>query len=43
MNTLKVIILIAFLSGGTIMGLFRTHPPLEKRIEPLMKMEHGSF
>jgi heat shock protein HtpX len=26
------------LSGGTIMNLFSTHPPLEKRIERLMKM-----
>jgi heat shock protein HtpX len=29
------------LSGGTIMGLFSTHPPLEKRIERLMKMRKG--
>ena len=27
------------LSGGTIMSLFSTHPPLEKRIERLMKMK----
>jgi heat shock protein HtpX len=27
------------LSGGTIMGLFSTHPPIEKRIERLMKMK----
>jgi heat shock protein HtpX len=27
------------LSGGTIMGLFSTHPPPEKRIERLMKMK----
>lgn len=27
------------LSGGTIMTLFSTHPPLEKRIEKLMKMK----
>jgi heat shock protein HtpX len=27
------------LSGGTIMNLFSTHPPLEKRIERLMKMK----
>jgi heat shock protein HtpX len=30
------------LSGGTIMNLFSTHPPLEKRIERLMKMKHGA-
>ena len=29
------------LSGGTIMNLFSTHPPLEKRIERLMKMKGG--
>jgi heat shock protein HtpX len=29
------------LSGGTIMNLFSTHPPLEKRIERLMKMKKG--
>ncbi len=29
------------LSGGTIMNLFSTHPPLEKRIERLMKMQAG--
>jgi heat shock protein HtpX len=27
------------LSGGTIMNLFSTHPPLEKRVERLMKMK----
>ncbi len=27
------------LSGGTIVNLFSTHPPLEKRIERLMKMK----
>lgn len=27
------------LSGGTIMNLFSTHPPVEKRIERLMKMK----
>jgi heat shock protein HtpX len=26
------------LSGGTIMNLFSTHPPLEKRVERLMRM-----
>ena len=30
------------LSGGTIMNLFSTHPPLEKRIERLMKMKAGA-
>jgi heat shock protein HtpX len=30
------------LSGGTIMNLFSTHPPLEKRIERLMKMRTES-
>ena len=29
------------LSGGTIMTLFSTHPPLEKRIEKLMKMKNS--
>ena len=29
------------LSGGTIMSLFSTHPPLEKRIERLMKMKRN--
>ena len=27
------------LSGGTIMNLFSTHPPLEKRVERLMRMK----
>lgn len=27
------------LSGGTIMSLFSTHPPIEKRVEKLMKMK----
>jgi heat shock protein HtpX len=31
------------LSGGTIMNLFSTHPPLEKRIERLMKMRTESL
>lgn len=31
------------LSGGTIMNLFSTHPPLEKRIERLMKMRTESI
>jgi heat shock protein HtpX len=31
------------LSGGTIMNLFSTHPPLEKRIERLMKMNTESL
>ena len=30
------------LSGGTIMNLFSTHPPMEKRIERLMKMKQGA-
>lgn len=30
------------LSGGTIMGLFSTHPPVEKRIERLREMKGGS-
>ena len=30
------------LSGGTIMNLFSTHPPLEKRIERLMKMKQNA-
>jgi heat shock protein HtpX len=30
------------LSGGTIMGLFSTHPPPEKRIERLMKMKNSA-
>ena len=30
------------LSGGTIVNLFSTHPPLEKRIERLMKMKAGA-
>jgi len=29
------------LSGGTLMSLFSTHPPLEKRIERLMKMKNS--
>ena len=29
------------LSGGTIMGLFSTHPPIEKRVERLRKMKGG--
>jgi heat shock protein HtpX len=29
------------LSGGTIMNLFSTHPPVEKRIERLLKMKKG--
>lgn len=29
------------LSGGAIMSLFSTHPPLEKRIERLMKMKRN--
>lgn len=29
------------LSGGAVMNLFSTHPPLEKRIERLMKMKAG--
>ncbi len=31
------------LSGGTIMNLFSTHPPLEKRIERLLKMRTESL
>ncbi len=31
------------LSGGAIMNLFSTHPPLEKRIERLMKMKHSGY
>jgi heat shock protein HtpX len=31
------------LSGGTIMNLFSTHPPLENRIERLMKMKKGGL
>ena len=31
------------LSGGTIMGLFSTHPPIEKRVEKLRAMKGGSF
>jgi heat shock protein HtpX len=27
------------LSGGTIAGLFSTHPPVEKRIERLLRMK----
>jgi len=27
------------LYGGTIIKLFRTHPPIEKRIERLLKMK----
>lgn len=27
------------LSGGTVMGLFSTHPPVEKRVERLLKMK----
>ena len=30
------------LSGGTIMGLFSTHPPVEKRIERLLAMKEKS-
>jgi heat shock protein HtpX len=30
------------LSGGSIMNLFSTHPPPEKRIERLMKMKSGA-
>ncbi len=30
------------LSGGTIMNLFSTHPPLEKRIERLMQMKKSA-
>jgi heat shock protein HtpX len=30
------------LSGGTIMNLFSTHPPPEKRIERLMKMKNSA-
>jgi heat shock protein HtpX len=30
------------LSGGTIMNLFSTHPPPEKRIERLMKMKSSA-
>jgi heat shock protein HtpX len=29
------------LSGGTIMGLFSTHPPIEKRVERLRAMKGG--
>jgi heat shock protein HtpX len=31
------------LSAGTIMGLFSTHPPIEKRVERLREMKGGSF
>jgi heat shock protein HtpX len=31
------------LSGGTIMNLFRTHPPVEKRIERLLRMKKGKL
>ena len=31
------------LSGGAITNLFSTHPPLEKRIERLMKMKHSEY
>jgi heat shock protein HtpX len=30
------------LSGGTIMNLFSTHPPVEKRIERLQKMKSSA-
>ena len=30
------------LSGGTIMGLFSTHPPVEKRVAKLLAMKGGS-
>jgi len=31
------------LSGSTVMNLFSTHPPIEKRIERLQKMKGGEF
>lgn len=33
--------IVSPLSGGTIMGLFSTHPPVEERIERLLAMKGG--